>query len=159
MGFFGAHLFDGHHWSTHQPESPPTIAEPWLLVDIHDSDIATIRYRPIGTGSGTAYLGHTPRTYFENPAARPARTRRHPPLINRACRLLHFGGRPAFFGRDSSGPNAAHCASVRSNRLVTATLATRSPCRWLSWSITHLPETSPHIDHRHTGTGQLTTRS
>src|SRR5690606_40133869 len=66
-----------------------------------------------------------------------------------SCRLLHFGGRPAFFGRGSSGSSTAHCASLRSNRLVTATLATRSPCRWLSWSITHLPETSPHLDHRH----------
>ena len=31
---------------------------------------------------------------------------------------------------------------------VTATLATRSPCRWSSWSLTHLPETSlmPDMD-------------
>jgi hypothetical protein len=33
------------------------------------SDIATLTYRPPGPGSGTAYLGHTPRTYFENPDA------------------------------------------------------------------------------------------
>lgn len=69
MGFFGAYLFDGHRWTAHQPAEQPTIAEPWLLVDIHDSDIATVTYRPVGPGSGVAYLGHTPRTYFENPDA------------------------------------------------------------------------------------------
>lgn len=51
------------------PPKQPTIPEPWLLVDIHDSDIATITYRPPGPGSGVAYLGDTPRTYFENPDA------------------------------------------------------------------------------------------
>ncbi|MEV7986869.1 hypothetical protein [Micromonospora sp. NPDC085948] len=42
---------------------------PWLLVDIHDSDSATLTYRPAGPGTGVAYLGYTPRTYFENPDA------------------------------------------------------------------------------------------
>src|SRR5690242_3049104 len=66
-----------------------------------------------------------------------------------SCRLLHFGGRPGFFPLGSSGASTAHWVSVSSNRLVTATLATRSPCRWSSWSKTHLPETSPYIDQRH----------
>src|SRR5690606_5806747 len=44
-----------------------------------------------------------------------------------SCRLLHFGGRPAFFPRGSNGFSRAHSASVKSARLVTATLGTRSP--------------------------------
>src|SRR3954447_7644570 len=67
-----------------------------------------------------------------------------------SCRLLHLDGRPAFFGLGSSASSKAHCPSVRSNRLVTGTLATRSPEDRTSWSKNHLPETSPHIDHRHT---------
>src|SRR3954447_13910981 len=67
-----------------------------------------------------------------------------------SCRLLHLDGRPAFFGLGSSASSTAHCPSVRSNRLVTGTLATRSPEDRTSWSKNHLPETSPHIDHRHT---------
>ncbi len=54
---------------THEADKLPTVPEPWLLVDIHDSDIATIAYRPTGSGSGVAYLGVTPRTYFEDPGA------------------------------------------------------------------------------------------
>ena len=42
---------------------------PWLSVDIYDSDFATVRYEPPGPGSGTAYLGNTPRTYFGNESA------------------------------------------------------------------------------------------
>ncbi|MEV1320018.1 hypothetical protein AB0J14_28525 [Micromonospora arborensis] len=69
MGFFGTYLFDGSRWKVHQPAEQAAIAEPWLLVDIHDSDITTLTYRPAGPGSGIAYLGYTPRTYFENPDA------------------------------------------------------------------------------------------
>ena len=39
----------------------------------------------------------------------------------------HFGGRPGFLPLGSSGASAAHCASVRSNRLGTGKVATRSP--------------------------------
>lgn len=71
MGFFGAYIFDGSTWLGFDPESsePLDVAVPWLSVDIHDSDIATIRYEPAGPGSGTAYLGFTPRTYFEDESA------------------------------------------------------------------------------------------
>ena len=66
-----------------------------------------------------------------------------------SCRFVHFSGRPAFLPVGSSGSNTAHCASVRSNRPATATLATRSPVFRFAWSLTHLPETSPSIDYRH----------
>ncbi|WP_432977199.1 hypothetical protein [Dactylosporangium sp. CA-233914] len=70
MGYFGAFLFDGQSWM--DAESGNIVAadaEYWLHVDIHDSDIATITYSPAGPGSGVAYLGFTPRTYFEDPNA------------------------------------------------------------------------------------------
>jgi len=38
--------------------------EPHLAIDIHDSDIATIGYRPSGPGTGRCYLGFEPRYYF-----------------------------------------------------------------------------------------------
>jgi hypothetical protein len=69
VGFFGTYLYDGSRWTLHQPDAPPTVAEPWLVVDIYDSDITTLVYRPAGPGSGLAYLGDTPRTYFEDPGA------------------------------------------------------------------------------------------
>src|SRR5690606_40526497 len=64
-------------------------------------------------------------------------------------RLLHFAGLPTLFGVGSNGSSTAHCASVRSYRLATATLGTRSPEDRTSWSKNHLPETSLHVDHRH----------
>jgi hypothetical protein len=45
------------------------IEAPWLSVDIYDSDFAAVRYEPPGPGSGTAYLGNTPRTYFDAESA------------------------------------------------------------------------------------------
>ena len=40
----------------------------YLSVDIYDSDIATIAYRP-ASGRGCFYLGYQPRDYFEDPDA------------------------------------------------------------------------------------------
>jgi hypothetical protein len=66
MGFFGAFMFDGRSWTPQEPGTTPTsdVAGRWLCMDIHDSDIATIAYRPTGPGSGVAYLGETPRTLW-----------------------------------------------------------------------------------------------
>ena len=73
VGFFGGFIFDGHAWHVFDAYSGarPELAEPWLSVVIYDSDVADIRYRPAGAGSGTAFLGHTPRRYFgdENASA------------------------------------------------------------------------------------------
>lgn len=65
MGFFGTYLYDGRGWAEHDVQQAVELPVPSLLVDIHDSDIATIRYRPTYDGSGVVYLGHTPRMYFE----------------------------------------------------------------------------------------------
>lgn len=69
MGFFGRYLFDGSQWSGHEPGSALSEAGPWLHVDIHDSDFTTVTYGPPGRGSGVAFLGYTPRAYFEDAKA------------------------------------------------------------------------------------------
>lgn len=69
MGLFGTYLYDGIRWLQYQPDQHRDLAEPWLMVNIHDSDIAVVVYRPTGPGAGVAYLGYTPRTYFENAEA------------------------------------------------------------------------------------------
>jgi len=69
VGYFGRFLFDGTTWTEVEYDTEPAIPEPWLMLDIHDSDIATVWYRPVGPGTGTAYLGITPRIYFESETA------------------------------------------------------------------------------------------
>jgi hypothetical protein len=69
MGFFGTYLFDGTSWTEQEPGYEPDVPEPWLLIHISDSDIAMVVYEPPSPGSGVAYLGFTPRTYFEDNAA------------------------------------------------------------------------------------------
>jgi hypothetical protein len=55
----------------------------------------------------------------------PTRMRQQIPLMS--CRLSHFGGPPRTGCAGNSGASAAHCASVRSCRLVIDRVATRSP--------------------------------
>jgi hypothetical protein len=78
VGFFGGFIFDGSSWREYDLEGQrPDVAEPWLSVVVCDSDLAEVRYRPAGPGTGTAYLGCTPRTYFEDESASaPADVRR-----------------------------------------------------------------------------------
>ncbi|WP_305782424.1 hypothetical protein [Symbioplanes lichenis] len=71
-GFFGNFRFADGAWASYDYEEPlPGANEPWLAVTVHDSDVTTVTYQPAGTGSGVAYLGLTPRTYFESPDASP----------------------------------------------------------------------------------------
>lgn len=69
MGFFGLYLYDGSLWSELDQEATPSASEPWLLVRIYDSDITEVSYAPLGPGSGVAFLGYTPRLYFEDETA------------------------------------------------------------------------------------------
>jgi len=55
----------------------------------------------------------------------PTRTRHRIPSTS--CRLLHNDGRPDRDGWGNNDSSVAHCASVRSNRPVTARVVTRSP--------------------------------
>ena len=65
MGFFGSYLYADGHWQERELAAEPTAAEPWLHASVHDSDFTTVAYRPAGPGSGVAFLGYTPRSYFE----------------------------------------------------------------------------------------------
>jgi hypothetical protein len=64
----------------------------------------------------------------------PTRTRQRIRSIN--CRLVHNDGRPGRFAVGNNGSNTAHCASVRSNRPVTAMVSRRSQVvSGSSWSM------------------------
>ncbi|RAS69063.1 hypothetical protein C8D87_1021141 [Lentzea atacamensis] len=69
VGFFGTYAYEHGQWKTLSEGELPPLDEPSLWIDIHDSDITSVVYAPAGPGSGVAYLGLTPRTYFENPNA------------------------------------------------------------------------------------------
>jgi hypothetical protein len=71
MGFFGGYIFDGNDWLEFEPAegTAPEVGSQWLKVVIIDSDIADISYHPAGPGTGVAYLGYTPRVYFEDETA------------------------------------------------------------------------------------------
>ncbi len=61
---FGKFAYSAGRWSTDGPS-----AVPFLLVDIHDSDIATVDYRAADASGGRFFLGYEPRIYFEEPDA------------------------------------------------------------------------------------------
>jgi hypothetical protein len=71
MGFFGAYVFTRGEWRDWDPDAglPSSVASPWLSVEVHDSDFTTIRFTPSHGASGVAYLGITPRIYFEDETA------------------------------------------------------------------------------------------
>lgn len=64
MGFFGTYELTDTGWSVGSADGPSG-ANVHLWIDIHDSDVATVAYAPAGPGTGVAYVGYTPRTYFE----------------------------------------------------------------------------------------------
>ena len=66
MGHFGKYSYSAGRWSTEGPT-----AVPFLLIDIHDSDIATVDYRAADASGGRFFLGCEPRFYFEEPDAGP----------------------------------------------------------------------------------------
>ncbi len=71
MGYFGKLAYSDGRWSTGGPT-----AVPFLLVDVHDSDIATVDYRAADASGGRFFLGYEPRIYFEEPdAGAPVDTR------------------------------------------------------------------------------------
>ena len=60
MGHFGKYAYSAGRWSTEGPT-----AVPFLLIDVHDSDIATVDYRAADASGGRFFLGCEPRFYFE----------------------------------------------------------------------------------------------
>src|SRR3954454_8874212 len=66
VGYFGTFIYRDGEWRD-RADGPPE-----LVLDIHDSDIATVDYRPAPPGLGRFYLGIQPRDYFEDAdASRP----------------------------------------------------------------------------------------
>ena len=64
MGYFGKLAYSDGRWSAGGPT-----AVPFLLLDVHDSDVATIDYRAADASGGRFFLGYEPRFYFDEPDA------------------------------------------------------------------------------------------
>lgn len=64
MGLFGRFAYSDGRWSRGAPT-----AVPFLLVDVHDSRIATVDHRRADASGGRFFLGYEPRIYFEEPDA------------------------------------------------------------------------------------------
>ena len=56
MGFFGRYTYADGEWNDGDPPEPP-----YLSVDIHDSDIAMVDYRPAEGATRRFFLGIEPR--------------------------------------------------------------------------------------------------
>ena len=71
VGLFGKFAYSAGRWSTDGPT-----AVPFLLLDVHDGDVATVDYRAADASGGRFFLGYEPRFYFDEPdAGRPGRHR------------------------------------------------------------------------------------
>jgi len=66
VGLFATLAYSDGRWTTGRPT-----AVPFLLIDVHDSDIATVDYRFADATGGRFFLGYEPRVYFEQPDAAP----------------------------------------------------------------------------------------
>ena len=64
MGYIGKLAYSDGRWSTGGPT-----AVPFLLVDVHESHIATVDYRSADASGGRFFLGYEPRFYFDEPGA------------------------------------------------------------------------------------------
>lgn len=64
MGYFGTRVYSEGRWRTGRPT-----AVPFLMVDVHDSGIATVDYRAADASGGRFFLGYEPRVYFDEPDA------------------------------------------------------------------------------------------
>lgn len=64
MGNFETSVYESGSWMDDEA------TDEWQLrISVHDSDIATVEYRPSECAMGRFYLGFQPRDYFEDPAA------------------------------------------------------------------------------------------
>ena len=64
MGLFATLAFSDGRWTRGRPTSVP-----FMLVDVHDGDVATVDYRFADASGGRFFLGWEPRIYFEQPDA------------------------------------------------------------------------------------------
>lgn len=63
MGYFGVHLHASGTWGA---DAAP--GEPFLRVEIHDSDVAIVSFW-CEAAAGLFYLGFQPQAYFDDPTA------------------------------------------------------------------------------------------
>jgi hypothetical protein len=66
VGRFTTLAYSDGRWRRGRPT-----AVPFLLVDVHDSRIATVDHRRADASGGRFFLGYEPRIYFEEPDASP----------------------------------------------------------------------------------------
>jgi hypothetical protein len=64
VGYSGQLAYSNGSWTVGRPT-----AVPFLLVDVHDSRVATVDYRAADASGGRFHLGYEPRFYFEEPGA------------------------------------------------------------------------------------------
>ncbi len=67
MGFTGEAVTDRRVWLP----SGALVGEVWLKVEVFDSDIGAIEYWPRFGGSGVAFAGVSPATYYEDDSIPP----------------------------------------------------------------------------------------
>jgi hypothetical protein len=67
VGYFGKLAYSAGRWSFGGPT-----AVPFLLIDVHDSDVATVDYRAADATGGRFFLGYEPRFYFDESDAADA---------------------------------------------------------------------------------------
>jgi hypothetical protein len=64
VGTFATFVYSDGGWDD------TAASEQFLSIDIHDSDIATLRFAPVASPArGLLYLGYEPRHYFEDESA------------------------------------------------------------------------------------------
>lgn len=64
MGYFGEFFYVDGEWRAVAADG-----DAYLRVEVHDSDIATVDFRPAYGGTGRFFLGYEPRVYFEDDGA------------------------------------------------------------------------------------------
>jgi hypothetical protein len=64
MGLLATFAYSDGRWSSDGPT-----AVPFLLVDVHDSRVATVDYRMGDASGGRFFLGYEPRFYFDEAGA------------------------------------------------------------------------------------------
>jgi hypothetical protein len=104
VGLFGQFAYSEGRWTRGRPT-----AVPFLLIDVHDSRIATVDYRFADASGGRFHLGSEPRHYFEEPdTADPVDTRQEAAGFARWVREAEDGeADPADVERLMAAPDGA----------------------------------------------------
>src|SRR3954470_24732745 len=107
MGLLGTFAYSAGRWSTGRPT-----AVPFLLIDVHDSRVATVDYRAADATGGRFFLGYEPRIYFEEPDASAPLAPRRPRRRGGGVRAVGPGCRAE--GRRPGRGAAADGVPIRS---------------------------------------------